>query len=71
MSIKGDSGRRFSTLTIKRRGILLSMPVSSSLSPICLFFKNKGLAFARMPMATSSLANLFPLLHAILLFANE
>ncbi|CAL0329787.1 unnamed protein product [Lupinus luteus] len=71
MSIKGDPGRRFPTLTIKRRGILLSMPVSSSLSPICLFFKNKGLAFARMPLATSSLADLIPLLHAILLFANE
>lgn len=43
MSIKGDPGRGFPTFTIKRRGILLSMPVSSSLSPICLFFKNKGL----------------------------
>lgn len=49
MSIFGDPGRRFPTFTIKRRGILLSMPVESSNSPICLFWNNKGLAFARMP----------------------
>ncbi|KAF1891577.1 hypothetical protein Lal_00015177 [Lupinus albus] len=33
----------------------------------CKHARKKGLAFARMPLATSSLADLIPLLHAILL----